>query len=173
MEPTPTSSVQGTAALAAMHTSRQNASTNTCNANAGIGPSTTTTNTNQRQNPVQTSDSSMPGNMASFLKELDTIKENSRSKQKSDQQQQQPEQASSQSSTAGPAPAPGYQEPNRCYICFGTEEDSEGRWVKPCQCTLISHEDCLLDWIDKNRQQFAKKQSATQFIALQNQIRYF
>ncbi|KAF9285377.1 hypothetical protein BGZ68_003934 [Mortierella alpina] len=77
--------------------------------------------------------------------ELETISARSRS------------QPQSQSSGSAATPS-AYQEPNRCYICFGTDEDSEGRWVKPCQCTLVSHEDCLLDWIDKNRQQFAKKQ---------------
>ncbi|KAF8938271.1 hypothetical protein BGZ58_001260 [Dissophora ornata] len=96
--------------------------------------------------------------VAPFLKELEAI--SARSKQR--QQQQQPPQSQPSSSNIASEPSSGsspiYQEPNRCYICFGTEEDSVGRWVKPCQCTLISHEDCLLDWIDRNRQQFAKKQ---------------
>ncbi|KAI8645036.1 hypothetical protein BD408DRAFT_97382 [Parasitella parasitica] len=35
----------------------------------------------------------------------------------------------------------------RCWICFGEDTDSEGRWVNPCQCSLVSHEQCLLDWI--------------------------
>ncbi|KAF9361246.1 hypothetical protein BGX26_004765 [Mortierella sp. AD094] len=103
--------------------------------------------------------------MAVFLKELETIRETSRSKQQPQpQQQQQQQQPSSQPSPTITNPTPAYQEPNRCYICFGTEEDSVGRWVKPCQCTLISHEDCLLDWIDKNRQQFAKKQTGLPLI---------
>lgn len=39
----------------------------------------------------------------------------------------------------------------RCWICFGEEDDSEGRWVNPCQCSLVSHEQCLLDWIAENQ----------------------
>lgn len=42
-------------------------------------------------------------------------------------------------------------ENKRCWICFGEETDSEGRWVNPCQCTLVSHEQCLLDWIAENQ----------------------
>ncbi|KAF9397979.1 hypothetical protein BGX21_008303 [Mortierella sp. AD011] len=166
MEPTPaSSSVQGTAALATMHTSKQSSSSSSSSSSTtgngtNAGPSNTT-NINQKQPPDHGSDST-PGNVAIFLKELETIRETSRSKQQppppQQQQQQQQQTPSSQPSTTVTNPTPVYQEPNRCYICFGTEEDSVGRWVKPCQCTLISHEDCLLDWIDKNRQQFAKKQ---------------
>ncbi|KAI8332217.1 hypothetical protein BC941DRAFT_436932 [Chlamydoabsidia padenii] len=39
----------------------------------------------------------------------------------------------------------------RCWICFGEDEDSVGRWVKPCPCSLVSHEQCLLDWIAENQ----------------------
>lgn len=39
----------------------------------------------------------------------------------------------------------------RCWICFGDEVDSEGRWVKPCHCSLVSHEECLLAWINENQ----------------------
>jgi hypothetical protein len=39
----------------------------------------------------------------------------------------------------------------RCWICFGEDTDSEGRWVNPCQCSLVSHEQCLLDWIAENQ----------------------
>ncbi|CAO3569319.1 unnamed protein product [Mortierella alpina] len=96
------------------------------------------------------SSSSSAGTSAStFLKELETISARSRT---------QPLSQNSGSAAPPPVYQPAYQEQNRCYICFGTEEDSEGRWVRPCQCTLVSHEDCLLDWIDKNRLQFAKKQ---------------
>ncbi|KAG0337743.1 hypothetical protein BG000_005036 [Podila horticola] len=84
---------------------------------------------------------------AAFVKELESISARSRSAVSTPSQP-----------TSISAATAAYQEPNRCYICFGTDEDSDGRWVKPCQCTLISHEDCLLDWIDKNRQQFARKQ---------------
>ncbi|KAI8079115.1 uncharacterized protein B0P05DRAFT_542438 [Gilbertella persicaria] len=40
-----------------------------------------------------------------------------------------------------------YTDNKRCWICFGEETDSEGKWVYPCHCSLISHEQCLLDWI--------------------------
>ncbi|KAJ2958797.1 hypothetical protein NQZ79_g5633 [Umbelopsis isabellina] len=43
------------------------------------------------------------------------------------------------------------EEPKRCWICFGEDEDSEGRWVKPCKCSLICHEECLLNWITENQ----------------------
>src|SRR4051812_37066446 len=33
-------------------------------------------------------------------------------------------------------------EEKRCWICHGDETDSEGRWVKPCKCSLICHEEC-------------------------------
>jgi hypothetical protein len=42
-------------------------------------------------------------------------------------------------------------ENKRCWICFGEDTDSEGRWVNPCQCSLVSHEQCLLDWIAENQ----------------------
>jgi hypothetical protein len=43
------------------------------------------------------------------------------------------------------------EEEKRCWICFGEEEDSEGKWVKPCKCSLICHEECLLNWIFENQ----------------------
>ncbi|ORX51555.1 hypothetical protein DM01DRAFT_1307300 [Hesseltinella vesiculosa] len=43
------------------------------------------------------------------------------------------------------------QEPRRCWICFGEDQDSEGCWVKPCPCSLVCHEQCLLDWIAENQ----------------------
>ncbi|KAI9315086.1 hypothetical protein BX666DRAFT_1959224 [Dichotomocladium elegans] len=42
-------------------------------------------------------------------------------------------------------------EPYRCWICFGEETDSIGNWVKPCRCSLIAHERCLLNWITENQ----------------------
>ncbi|RUP44621.1 hypothetical protein BC936DRAFT_149211 [Jimgerdemannia flammicorona] len=39
----------------------------------------------------------------------------------------------------------------KCWICFGEDSDSEGRWVRPCKCSLISHEECLLNWISENQ----------------------
>ncbi|KAF9381613.1 hypothetical protein CPB97_007658 [Podila verticillata] len=102
-----------------------------------------------RSNGTTTQESSSTST-ATFVKELESISARSRSSSTTTSTPPQP--------TSISAATAAYQEPNRCYICFGTDEDSEGRWVKPCQCTLISHEDCLLDWIDKNRQQFARKQ---------------
>ncbi|CEP15239.1 hypothetical protein [Parasitella parasitica] len=39
----------------------------------------------------------------------------------------------------------------RCWICFGDSSDSQGKWVKPCQCSLEAHQTCLLDWIAENQ----------------------
>ncbi|KAH7077459.1 hypothetical protein BKA63DRAFT_508342 [Paraphoma chrysanthemicola] len=41
-------------------------------------------------------------------------------------------------------------EPRRCWICFNDEtEDDENssEWRSPCNCSLVAHEKCLLDWI--------------------------
>lgn len=46
----------------------------------------------------------------------------------------------------------------RCWICFGDEFDSEGSWVKPCHCSLVSHEQCLLAWITENQKGQSKKE---------------
>ncbi|KAJ8081066.1 hypothetical protein PM082_017907 [Marasmius tenuissimus] len=39
-----------------------------------------------------------------------------------------------------------------CYICreeetYDKPEDPPRKWTHPCQCTLLAHEDCLLEWI--------------------------
>lgn len=39
----------------------------------------------------------------------------------------------------------------RCWICFGDSSDSQGKWVKPCKCSLEAHQSCLLDWIAENQ----------------------
>ncbi|KAG0206290.1 hypothetical protein B0O80DRAFT_432118 [Mortierella sp. GBAus27b] len=145
MEPTPASSfVQGTAAMAAMHTSRQSS------------PESSSSSATPRPLSQGHADSSSTTSITSLFKELkqQQLLQHQQLQQQQQQQQQQPSQSQASSSNSRPA----HEDLNRCYICFGTDEDSEGRWVKPCQCTLISHEDCLLDWIDKNRLQFAKKQ---------------
>ncbi|CDH57117.1 ring finger domain-containing protein [Lichtheimia corymbifera JMRC:FSU:9682] len=61
------------------------------------------------------------------------------------QQQQQDQQPSAQQPTSTS------DDDRRCWICFGEDEDSEGIWVKPCKCSLVSHEQCLLDWISENQ----------------------
>ncbi|RKP10201.1 hypothetical protein THASP1DRAFT_28002 [Thamnocephalis sphaerospora] len=46
------------------------------------------------------------------------------------------------------------EERRKCWICFGEEgegDDKESRWVKPCHCSLESHEECLLNWISENQ----------------------
>ncbi|KAI8870467.1 hypothetical protein GQ42DRAFT_15470 [Ramicandelaber brevisporus] len=43
----------------------------------------------------------------------------------------------------------------RCWICFGDDSDSHGRWVTPCGCTLVAHEVCLLSWIAETHRQDA------------------
>lgn len=167
MEPTtPSSSVHTATGLASMQsTSHANGTTtqgshanNTSNAsNGGNGGNGSEHDIKKHREmskltPSLASSSSPMSESSStstaFVKELESISARSRSVATS---------TSSQPTSISAATA-SYQEPNRCYICFGTDEDSDGRWVKPCQCTLISHEDCLLDWIDKNRQQFARKQ---------------
>ncbi|CAG8688468.1 312_t:CDS:2, partial [Acaulospora morrowiae] len=45
----------------------------------------------------------------------------------------------------------------RCWICFGEESDSVGKWVRPCKCSLICHEECLLNWITENQKGTALK----------------
>ncbi|CAG8582912.1 15762_t:CDS:2 [Racocetra persica] len=47
----------------------------------------------------------------------------------------------------------------RCWICFGEESDSVGKWVRPCKCSLICHEECLLAWITENQKSTALKKS--------------
>ncbi|OAD75239.1 hypothetical protein PHYBLDRAFT_71997 [Phycomyces blakesleeanus NRRL 1555(-)] len=46
----------------------------------------------------------------------------------------------------------------RCWICFGEDGDSEGRWVSPCQCSLIAHEKCLLRWMFESQKKEPLKQ---------------
>jgi hypothetical protein len=50
--------------------------------------------------------------------------------------------------------APVERERRKCWICFGEEGEAgetENRWVKPCHCSLESHEECLLNWINENQ----------------------
>lgn len=60
---------------------------------------------------------------------------------------------SSDSSTilAPRPPPPVVVEEPRCWICFGDSSDSQGKWVKPCKCSLEAHQSCLLDWIAENQ----------------------
>nr|CAG8439150.1 9158_t:CDS:2 [Entrophospora candida] len=46
-------------------------------------------------------------------------------------------------------------EDKRCWICYGEENDSVGKWVKPCKCSLICHEECLLNWINEKQRSAA------------------
>ena len=46
-------------------------------------------------------------------------------------------------------------EEKRCWICYGEETDSVGKWVKPCKCSLICHEECLLNWINEKQRNAA------------------
>ncbi|KAI7887094.1 hypothetical protein K492DRAFT_31503 [Lichtheimia hyalospora FSU 10163] len=65
-----------------------------------------------------------------------------------EQQQESPQQQQQQ---PAPMSATTSDDDRRCWICFGEDEDSEGIWVKPCKCSLVSHEQCLLDWITENQ----------------------
>ncbi|OBZ86385.1 E3 ubiquitin-protein ligase MARCH5 [Choanephora cucurbitarum] len=62
----------------------------------------------------------------------------------------------------------------RCWICFGEDADSEGKWVFPCRCSLVSHEQCLLDWIAENQKNTPLKkvacpQCATKYVLTERQ----
>lgn len=66
----------------------------------------------------------------------------------SDEKDETPLQESSKTSPS----KSGSPEPRRCWICFGEDdEDSGAAWVHPCRCTLVSHEQCLLEWINENQ----------------------
>ncbi|KAF9932465.1 hypothetical protein FBU30_008168 [Linnemannia zychae] len=151
MQSSSNSSAQGNVNRASMQELRsQSASTSSSSAGSSssstnLATGTSSANRNSTVTPISVFYQELRASSASV-------------KQQQEQRQQQSTQASSSGTSSGTSSADNNQELNRCYICFGTDEDSVGRWVKPCQCTLISHEDCLLDWIDKNRQQFAKKQ---------------
>ncbi|KAL7313172.1 hypothetical protein PS15m_006951 [Mucor circinelloides] len=61
----------------------------------------------------------------------------------------------------------------RCWICFGDSSDSQGKWVKPCKCSLEAHQTCLLDWIAENQKASPTKkvncpQCATPYYLAQN-----
>ena len=49
---------------------------------------------------------------------------------------------------------------SRCWICFEEEKDidplHDPRWRKPCACSLIAHEECLLTWLDETQRQTAQ-----------------
>ncbi|KAF9125030.1 hypothetical protein BGW39_007728 [Mortierella sp. 14UC] len=154
MEPNPNSSSgQATLSRASFQALRSQSASSTSsstgansnNASAGVGSGNRSGSATPSGTPISV-----------FFQELASTSASTKQQQQAQEQTTQTAQASSSGSSANHHPH--NQEQNRCYICFGTDEDSVGRWVKPCQCTLISHEDCLLDWIDKNRQQFAKKQ---------------
>lgn len=66
-------------------------------------------------------------------------------------QQQQQDQPTPSQQQQQQQPTPTSDDDRRCWICFGEDEDSEGIWVKPCKCSLVSHEQCLLDWISENQ----------------------
>lgn len=54
-------------------------------------------------------------------------------------------------------PATTEGEVSRCWICFEEESNidplSDPRWRKPCACSLIAHEECLLTWLDETQRQ--------------------
>ncbi|KAI8339069.1 hypothetical protein BC941DRAFT_350126 [Chlamydoabsidia padenii] len=51
----------------------------------------------------------------------------------------------------------------RCWICYGEDGDSEGKWVSPCPCSLVAHEKCLLDWITENQKGSPRKTCASAY----------
>lgn len=57
---------------------------------------------------------------------------------------------------ATPTLAPPLQSSDHktCFICYedeGEEGSSHGKWVHPCKCSLVAHEDCLLHWISVSK----------------------
>lgn len=41
-----------------------------------------------------------------------------------------------------------------CWVCFGTDEDGDMEWVRPCRCkgtTMWVHHSCLMRWIDEKQ----------------------
>ena len=56
----------------------------------------------------------------------------------------------------------------RCWICFGDSSDSQGQWIKPCQCSLEAHQSCLLDWIAENQ-----KATPNKTVGRDNQFKLF
>ncbi|KAG0140085.1 hypothetical protein CROQUDRAFT_53796 [Cronartium quercuum f. sp. fusiforme G11] len=70
------------------------------------------------------------------------------------------------------------KEPRKCWICYDDEEFDEllpingfndttsqlrarRRWVKPCRCSLVAHESCLLTWITTYQLTHAPPNSVT------------
>ncbi|KAI7847268.1 hypothetical protein BDC45DRAFT_526598 [Circinella umbellata] len=60
----------------------------------------------------------------------------------------------------------------RCWICFDEETKNDtihnNEWVKPCQCSLTSHEQCLLDWIAENQKTTAARRRTVITEAIQS-----
>ncbi|ORY84220.1 hypothetical protein BCR37DRAFT_260063 [Protomyces lactucae-debilis] len=49
----------------------------------------------------------------------------------------------------------------RCWICFEEEVVSDAAlmrsgWRRPCGCTLVAHEECLLTWVDESHSQLTR-----------------
>ncbi|KAI8886905.1 hypothetical protein K501DRAFT_176572 [Backusella circina FSU 941] len=59
-------------------------------------------------------------------------------------------------------------EERRCWICFGDASDSQGKWVKPCQCSLEAHQKCLLEWIAEKQKGSSLKKDNSIHLALFN-----
>ncbi|KAH8591617.1 hypothetical protein B0O99DRAFT_690428 [Bisporella sp. PMI_857] len=62
--------------------------------------------------------------------------------------------AEAASSIADPSRQPKPEnQPDTCWICAqgDSDEDPEksGGWRRPCQCSLVAHNDCLMEWISR------------------------
>ena len=47
-----------------------------------------------------------------------------------------------------------------CFICYEDETDENRtgkKWIHPCKCSLIAHEDCLLSWITVSKPKTSKQ----------------
>lgn len=50
---------------------------------------------------------------------------------------------------------PEEEGPMSCFICLGSSDEDDGperKWTHACACSLVAHEECLLEWIvEQNR----------------------
>ncbi|KAI8880178.1 hypothetical protein K501DRAFT_255484 [Backusella circina FSU 941] len=47
--------------------------------------------------------------------------------------------------------SPDTSSEHKCWICWDTIDTSKQQWIRPCKCSLVSHQHCLLSWITENQ----------------------
>jgi E3 ubiquitin-protein ligase DOA10 len=45
----------------------------------------------------------------------------------------------------------------KCWICWDIIDTSKEQWIRPCKCSLVSHQQCLLSWIIENQRLSPRK----------------